>query len=496
VFLNAGPLATETLKNLVLPGIGKFTIIDHREVTARDLGNNFFLEYTSLGKSRAAETARLLHQHNDFVKEANHIQEDPVHLIETNVNFVRNYSIIVATELPEVHCRKLAAACGEADIPLVIVRANGLIGYIRVFGCKEHKIVESNLDFPPIDLRLSDPFPDIVNYAMSVDLDNLDSHLHSHVPYPVLLIRALSVWKQNHDHVPTRSEEKEAFKEIVRSMRRNPDEENFEEALNRVYMAYSKYSIPDEVQQILNDPKADQLVNDNFWILAHALRQFVRNEGNGSLPLLGSVPDMHSDTDSFITLQEIYIQKSQQDIHALSKYVGQNLVTLGRDPQDIGEGLIKLFCKNCLTLRLLKYRNLEDELTSPLLENLESHMLDFMTMEVGNGIWYLLLRASERFYTEHNRYPGERKDYADDYEELKKHSDSILKDFNMEADRVSDEHLIELCRFGNAQLHSIAAFAGGVAAQEIIKLITRKWVPLNNTFVYNGIKASSSSFEI
>jgi NEDD8-activating enzyme E1 regulatory subunit len=59
---------TETLKNLVLPGIGSFTIADSATVTEADLGINFFLEADSLGKSRAKECTKLLEELNPDVK--------------------------------------------------------------------------------------------------------------------------------------------------------------------------------------------------------------------------------------------------------------------------------------------------------------------------------------------------------------------------------------------------------------------------------------------
>jgi hypothetical protein len=58
----------ETLKNLVLPGIGSFTIADSAVVTEADLGINFFLEADSLGKSRAKECTRLLEELNPDVR--------------------------------------------------------------------------------------------------------------------------------------------------------------------------------------------------------------------------------------------------------------------------------------------------------------------------------------------------------------------------------------------------------------------------------------------
>ena len=45
--LNGSATGTETLKNLVLPGIGAFTIVDGASVTQADLGNNFFLDQES-----------------------------------------------------------------------------------------------------------------------------------------------------------------------------------------------------------------------------------------------------------------------------------------------------------------------------------------------------------------------------------------------------------------------------------------------------------------
>lgn len=64
----SGVVGVETLKNLVLPGIGGFTIVDPATVTETDLGVNFFLEEESLGKSRAEETCRLLRELNPDVE--------------------------------------------------------------------------------------------------------------------------------------------------------------------------------------------------------------------------------------------------------------------------------------------------------------------------------------------------------------------------------------------------------------------------------------------
>jgi amyloid beta precursor protein binding protein 1 len=62
-----GVVGVETLKNLVLPGVGGFTIVDPATVTETDLGVNFFLEESSLGQSRARETCKFLRELNPDV---------------------------------------------------------------------------------------------------------------------------------------------------------------------------------------------------------------------------------------------------------------------------------------------------------------------------------------------------------------------------------------------------------------------------------------------
>ena len=53
LLINADSVGTETLKNLVLPGVGMFTILDDFTVDQDDLGCNFFVEPSCLGKPRA-----------------------------------------------------------------------------------------------------------------------------------------------------------------------------------------------------------------------------------------------------------------------------------------------------------------------------------------------------------------------------------------------------------------------------------------------------------
>jgi len=45
-------------------------------------------------------------------------------------------------------------------------------------------------------------------------------------------------------------------------------------------------------------------------------------------------------------------------------------------------------------------------------------------------------------------------------------------------------------------MHNIAAFVGGVAAQEALKVILQQYIPMNNTFLFNGIHGSALTFNL
>jgi len=52
----------------------------------------------------------------------------------------------------------------------------------------------------------------------------------------------------------------------------------------------------------------------------------------------------------------------------------------------------------------------------------------------------------------------------------------------------------EMVRYANTELHNIASFMGGVAAQEATKLLTRQFVPIENTLIVNFASQASVTF--
>ncbi|VAI24152.1 unnamed protein product [Triticum turgidum subsp. durum] len=232
--LNCGPTGTEALKNLVLGGIGSVTVVDGSKVEPSDLGNNFLLDEECLGHSRAKSICSFLQELNDAVK-AKYVEESPATMIDTNPSFFSQFTVVIATQLPESSLLKLDSICGSANIVLVAARSYGLTGLVRV-SIKEHCVIESKPDHFLDDLRLHNPWTELKQFAKSIDICDKDAVVHKHTPYIVILVGLAEKWADAHDgQLPSTRQEKREFKDLIRAHMLNVDEDNYKEAVESSY---------------------------------------------------------------------------------------------------------------------------------------------------------------------------------------------------------------------------------------------------------------------
>jgi amyloid beta precursor protein binding protein 1 len=62
--------------------------------------------------------------------------------------------------------------------------------------------------------------------------------------------------------------------------------------------------------------------------------------------------------------------------------------------------------------------------------------------------------------------------------------------------KLDDKYVKEMLRFSDSKVHTVAAFLGGVASQEAIKILIKQYTPMNHTFVYDGINGRCQVFNI
>ena len=127
--VSARATSTAILKNLVLPGIGHFTILDHEPVSHADAGNNFFLEgFDSVGKNRATEAVRLLAELNDSVEGVADARKLS-NVLDTNPEWLATFTIVIAHNLDDGLLDRLSSVLWNdpACPPFVVVRSAGFL---------------------------------------------------------------------------------------------------------------------------------------------------------------------------------------------------------------------------------------------------------------------------------------------------------------------------------------------------------------------------------
>ncbi|KAF2669439.1 hypothetical protein BT63DRAFT_401593 [Microthyrium microscopicum] len=119
-------LANEVAKNLVLAGINTLTIIDHELVTEEDLGAEFFVSMEDVGKNRAMAAAPRISELNPRVK----VFADNDSIADKHESYVKDFDVIIATDLNFKTMTVLNAACRLANKPFYAAGSHGFYGFI------------------------------------------------------------------------------------------------------------------------------------------------------------------------------------------------------------------------------------------------------------------------------------------------------------------------------------------------------------------------------
>ncbi|PFH38441.1 ThiF family protein [Besnoitia besnoiti] len=576
--LGSSATAGEVLKNLVLPGIRRFVVVDDAEVMLSDL-RNMALNPADVGQSRAACLVRELRQLNPEAEgTAVHMNpltyvaaceaaldrgDCPANVRRTPLTSERRssdathagnpedantglrqpscFSLVIACQqsldlllrLSEVcgleslqHTRPPSASRQPSDlsssnggvatrsdspeappstskghpspggrqrsgdngvclrrvgaVPLITVTTLGMLGVVRVAAGERCLVERKAQSDGRIDLRLFDPFPELYEFAMEYDLDRLDDLAHAQVPFVVILIQALSRYRRNFQGAttgysrsaschpqpseppsptPLPPEARGELENIIQGMRRHPDEANFDEALANIYRVLKLYSVSADTIEVIEQASSSLFrpaTNVAFWNMARGLAAFYR--ACRKLPVQGTLPDMTSDTLSFIRLQQIYAKRAEGDCNAIRASVsmlqgdsfgsdadGEPLSLserpnsrkalsprrhdsreaadgsvdpgLSRAPSDNScpsLGDVEKFCRNAHDLKVIRYRSLGEEFNPSTVNRdvFEEATAALVTRDDDEGVpllpWYVALWACHRFAARHDVFPGVR----------------------------------------------------------------------------------------
>jgi len=525
LLINSGPgvVGVETLKNLVLPGVGNFTIQDSAIVSEADLGVNFFLEEEHLKGYRAEHTCNLLKELNPDVE--GHFITEPIESWLLQPDALRPYTLIVATApvRPEL-LAKLSEHASATLTPLFYVHSIGFCSHFSIHLPPAYPIVDTHPDQETTqDLRLVQPWPELVQFALdkTAGVNDMSAEDHGHVPYIALLLYHLEEWKKQHEgKVPENYKEKRAFRDALYAAARTdtPEggEENFDEAVAAVLKSLNPPQPSSDVKDIFKAPECLLIREDtpSFWVIAHAIGLFYTKYN--VLPVPGSVPDMKARSADYIELQNIYKSRARKDLAEVVESV-RFLERTANRTNAIAEKDIETFCKNAAHIKLVRGRPFHIAIAGEQIK--WSDRAKAMAQELTNPEHlmplYLAFLAWDEFVATHVKdglnsapqVPGATEADADSEKvtgiALKLTADLVKEaGAEIEEEEYADikrrvrEFAAELTRAGGAELHNIGALTGGMVSQEVIKVITEQYVPVNNTCVFDGIRSKTMAIRV
>ncbi|KAG8903932.1 hypothetical protein FRB99_002536 [Tulasnella sp. 403] len=525
--LGASPTATSILKNLVLPGIGAFTILDDGLVEGKDLGANFFFETESLGKNRAEEAVKFLGELNDSV--GAHAETRSLDkILNEDPAYFHKFSMVIAPNVPHKTLHRISkllwdpeasgiAASLSKPPPLVIVRTSGFLADFAI-QFKDHPIITTHSEVQP-SLRIDKPFPSLLAHAFSLNFDKMDPTDHGHVPFVVILVRMLQEWKNDHAGNPPKTyAEKQEFKQRIAKMKKKDDEENFDEAVAQAYKAWTVTNVPSEIEALFQEPEIKKLSpnSDSFFHLVHALQVYT-SQPPYTLPLSATLPDMKSDTKSYIHLQTLYKNQATEDRNRFAD------ILRGIETGNAGGGALQLqktvaldmvdeFVKNAHGLRLLRGKG-----WTGVCENNEA-IVDTLGLSPRGVVTHLAISALFAFEEKHGRFPtaADETDIAEMETWAKTRLTSAgwsgdvdsNEDISMKGEEEDDapqeptvsEHLHnavgEVARAPVSELPTTAALMGGMVAQEVIKVITKQYIPIDGVCAMDLVAGITSTIKL
>ncbi|KAI1369322.1 hypothetical protein F5Y08DRAFT_150791 [Xylaria arbuscula] len=482
----AGTAGVETLKNLVLPGIGKFAIADDAVVDEPDLGVNFFLDESCLGRSRSECCTKLLLELNPEVQGDWYPKKEQKLDLQGVFSSSNPFTLIIYTNpIREEDLATIESHASQHQIPVVCIHSAGFYSYFRFSLHGTFPIVDTHPEVDKTtDLRLLQPWPELSAFAdnMVKEIENLDDHEHGHLPYVVILLHFLEQWRQSHDGKnPTTPKEKKEFERFVMSGARtnNPEggEENFQEAVNAINKNIKVPELEPGLEEVFNHQVSSEVERQSsFWVIARAVSHFYQT--HGCLPLPGSLPDMKAQSSVYVKLQGLYKEKAREDAREVLELVRANPGGEHIDPTEVD-----LFCKNARFVKLINAKPRGSDLGLIFdREKADDDTAEAMKIETGgafslplsNFFIYLALKATAH-------HPSATAD-----EIMKTVTQSVPQAASY--DRVA-QIAEEVARAKGGELHNISALTGGMVAQEVIKIITKQYIPIDDTCIFDGISS-------
>lgn len=204
---------------------------------------------------------------------------------------------------------------------------------------------------------------------------------------------------------------------------------------------------------------------------------------------------MKAQSKVYIQLQGIYKAKALRDI---AEVLETARLASGGDTVDVGE--VELFCKNAAFVKLIDAGGASDDRLATVVG--KSCFLSGLNTRLKQDPFVLICATEEEIANDANAeammmplslvpiylaLSATSQNAQASSEEILKTISDVVPDAN------SNERLVkasqEVARANGGELHNTSALTGGMVAQEMIKIITKQYIPVDNTCIFDGISS-------
>lgn len=340
------------------------------------------------------------------------------------------YKVVVAVNLEDE--RELESLVSRAPEPLVIASVKGNFGFVGLELNEAHFIIDSRPEYSKPDLRIHDAWPELIEFYESFDLHQWSSCGRlSEIPYPVILYhvvkdidgKELANLSSNH-----------VRRKIDQMFPNNLDDLNILEAKRFAHVVTQGTketkrfeNFLESLQSVIHQDKWFDPLNYELAYLLRCLRHYFYHYM--CVPLSGDLPDMESSSELYGRLKSLYEAKYNDDILRFNE-----IMVKEEGQPSLSDGAERVFIKRlrCLDFLPRNRRTSFGELNSLQWQSTDRHLTSKKLPD--------MIQSA--------RQEGELRDKA-------------------------------------ITFHT-SSFIGGVASQEIIKLITHQHVPIRDSFVYKN----------
>lgn len=220
---------------------------------------------------------------------------------------------------------------------------------------------------------------------------------------------------------------------------------------------------------------------------------------------------MKAKSADYIQLQNIYKAKAREDLAEVTCKV-RSLERETQRESTVNEQEIEAFCKGAAFVKLIKGRPIQVP-TGPIpidwTDRAKSLCQELQDEESLLPI-YLSFLAYESFLESQKELPPRNNEepLQPGWENCAKGIMDVTNGFLHSLQASGGEFdtgpctakieriVAEFGRADGAELHNISALTGGMVAQEVIKVLTKQYIPVDNICVFDGITCKTAVFKI